>query len=416
MTVLNPSRPGITDVVLRGADPSADAGPMIQAAINSLRPTGGAVGLEGSFTVKTPITTYPGIALVGQGPLAAFTARSATIKSQVNGSTIIATVDPTFGLQSFPYFANFTIEGLIADGAQNGIEFNDSGGSLLDAYMDNVLIFQCGQHGLLVNSGLKLWVNGLYSEDNGGAGIRQQLGSMRLVNSYIFGNTGFGVDTTSAAGAILSANRIESNAAGGLQVWSNGNGVIVDGNQFANNGGGAVPAITIKDTHATNAAFICSGNYFFDSRGAGACNNFIQHTGANTVDGSIIGNKFVGQVAGNPAIKVFALVGNALSIKGNTGFNDVLGVLATPFQTAQLRLGIEGTAAAPAASSNYVVGSTDLYCVFAGGTGVSITITAPNGTVLQSGLASFAGVLPVGYQINFGAFTVAPTTALVSVA
>ena len=57
------------------------------------------------------------------------------------------------------------------------------------------------------------------------------------------------------------------------------------------------------------------------------------------------------------------------------------------------------------------VGAT-VYVSFTGGTGVSITVQDSGGNTLQSGLSTFTGYLPPGFSINFGAFSVAPTSVV----
>jgi len=52
----------------------------------------------------------------------------------------------------------------------------------------------------------------------------------------------------------------------------------------------------------------------------------------------------------------------------------------------------------------------DIIITSTGGVDVSITIKDPAGNVIASGLTSLTAMfLPIGYKINFGAFTTAPT-------
>ena len=69
--------------------------------------------------------------------------------------------------------------------------------------------------------------------------------------------------------------------------------------------------------------------------------------------------------------------------------------------------------ATPTASIDYTIYNLPVFIYSTGGTGVSITIKAPTDTVIASGLTTLnAQYLPVGYKINFGAFSVAPTVVL----
>jgi hypothetical protein len=70
----------------------------------------------------------------------------------------------------------------------------------------------------------------------------------------------------------------------------------------------------------------------------------------------------------------------------------------------------------PSASTNYTIYNLDMIITSTGGTGVNITIYDPNGNTVASGLTSLTAMyLPVGYKINFGAFTVAPTVTICGV-
>jgi len=99
------------------------------------------------------------------------------------------------------------------------------------------------------------------------------------------------------------------------------------------------------------------------------------------------------------------------------GFNPI-GVMANPFDTTNDELEPGGDAATPTASTDYVVNYADvmLSTSDSGNTDCSIQMKDSSGNSLGAALAG-AGIntaliyfLPVGYQINWGAFTgVAPT-------
>jgi len=108
------------------------------------------------------------------------------------------------------------------------------------------------------------------------------------------------------------------------------------------------------------------------------------------------------------------VLGSNTIAKNNLGYNPI-GLIATPFETATGIVGILGDEAAPTANTDYVVSVTDLVITCSGGTGVSITIKDASGNTIASALTSLTCVfLPIGYKINFGNFTVAPTTMYVS--
>src|SRR5207249_3036906 len=72
-----------------------------------------------------------------------------------------------------------------------------------------------------------------------------------------------------------------------------------------------------------------------------------------------------------------------------------------------------GTASTPSASTQYRISGMDVFITSTGGTSVSITILDNKGNTIASGLTTLtAQFLPVGYQINFGAFSPAPTVTV----
>jgi hypothetical protein len=97
----------------------------------------------------------------------------------------------------------------------------------------------------------------------------------------------------------------------------------------------------------------------------------------------------------------------------NYGFNP-LGKITTPFINGA-SMGMCGNAAAPNASTDYKVCGTPIEITSTGGTGVSITIKDQSGNTVASGLATLtAQYLPIAFQLNFGAFSVAPTVTVVA--
>ena len=69
-----------------------------------------------------------------------------------------------------------------------------------------------------------------------------------------------------------------------------------------------------------------------------------------------------------------------------------------------------GTSGTLTPSTTYTTTAIDQILTCTGGTGVSITITDNHGNALASGLAAITlSYLPVGYTINFGPFSTAPT-------
>jgi hypothetical protein len=91
------------------------------------------------------------------------------------------------------------------------------------------------------------------------------------------------------------------------------------------------------------------------------------------------------------------------------------GIITDPFASSTIRPG--GSAAAPTHSTAYTVWWYDVLITSTGGTGVSISIIDPvTGNNVASGLTALNSFyLPVGYKINWGAFTAAPTVTVAGI-
>lgn len=130
---------------------------------------------------------------------------------------------------------------------------------------------------------------------------------------------------------------------------------------------------------------------------------------ANNNDNTIIGNIIRG--ATRPLV-VHPEVNLRNIIRNNIGFNPV-GVISLPFETVSATVGLEGDDSIPTANTDYVVAGVDIFITSSGGTGISITIKDQNDNTVASGLTTLtAQYLPIGYKINFGSFTSAPTVTV----
>ena len=202
---------------------------------------------------------------------------------------------------------------------------------------------------------------------------------------------------------------------GGIVLPSSVASGTISSNAFVGNGSSTVAQISGAAANASSRINII-GNTFSDTRTGGL--NVTNHIKLAAVapgptTAQVIGNTFYGSQS--DAVSWTSRTTNRLLVNGNIGYNDIRGHIASPFNASQLRVGACGASAAPVASTAYVAEGTDLMLSVAGGTGVSITIIDPGGTTFQSGLSSYVGVLPAQWSINFGAFSVAPTTCYVSV-
>ena len=124
-------------------------------------------------------------------------------------------------------------------------------------------------------------------------------------------------------------------------------------------------------------------------------------------------NEIIGNTVKNAYVTApFNILGDRTILRNNLGYNPV-GLVSTPFETATTKIGLSGDEAAPTASTNYVVYGIDIYVTSTGGTGVSITITDQADNTILSGLTTLTHLfLPIGWKINFGAFSVAPTVTV----
>lgn len=106
-----------------------------------------------------------------------------------------------------------------------------------------------------------------------------------------------------------------------------------------------------------------------------------------------------------------------VNIRDNLGYNPV-GKIANPFDTTNNLIELGGTAAAPAASTDYIVCNCDIIIssTDSGDTNNAILIKDPGGNQINpSALSTLdAYYVPVGYKINWGAFTGAAPTVVVA--
>jgi len=113
---------------------------------------------------------------------------------------------------------------------------------------------------------------------------------------------------------------------------------------------------------------------------------------------------------------------NQTRFLNNSGLNSG-GKITNPFNNSHNEVGLAKAspvtwsfAAAPSASTAYAVVMSPISVTSTGGTGVSITVEAPGGVTMISGQSTLrAALIPVGWTINFGAFSAAPSVNVVAV-
>lgn len=396
---------------------AADHSSVIQAAWDTLKGVpASTLRLNGVYTLLSALTGYCGTNVIGNGCNATTNSNGTLLKSDLDGDLITLIQDPT-GTNYFAKLSRFAMAGNVSKTSQRGIVLSDSGGAWQDLFIDEMIVNFIGSVGFYVNAAtVKAWISKFYVEFCTSHGVQVNAASrLNFVQSFFGQNTGFGLLATTGY-LMLEDSVFEQNAGGALSL----NSVIqtlIDGCRFLSNGDSTHPQIDIASMFSTNKALIISGCIFNDTRGASAVTNHIKFSSSHTINADISGNIFTGSQG--QAIGCVAQPGFRVNIHDNIGYNDILGKLATPWYTP---VGFEAAVAAftsgstltaaPVASTDYFATLGPVYIDSSGGTGVSITIKNGNGDTIRSGLTTFSGVLPFGWTINFGAFSVAPTTTV----
>ena len=410
----------------------------IQAANNTcVAKGGGTVALgSGKFTVNAQLKIYPNVTLIGQGNGydQAGSFYGTAILSTFNGSCILVQQDAR--LSTFVRLSNFALFGSSSLTSQNGIEWSTAGGAQVsDSIVENVVVILMGQHGFYLNANAsKIQSVNCWIEFCGKAAIkdvRNNTGSFAIANviirsctdGYDGSTAGFvvvdivnaNIDTLTGVGIKAPGNFsaisvvggwIHSCAGGGVSLPADANQISIEGTQFKSNGTSSVAQL-FGSPSTNQSSQVQVRARFQDTRTGGA--NVVNHvTLAASAAAQVVidGCTFYGSQS--DAVGWTSRSSNKIMVRSCLGYNDVKGAISTPF-AASNRIGAAGTTATPTASTVYTVEGTDLMLAVSGGTGVSITIADAAGNTVQSGLTSYSGVLPIGYSINLGGFSVAPT-------
>jgi len=325
-------------------------------------------------------------------------------------------VDPTnTSFVVLPHLENFSINGpgAIAT-SQDGINISDANGSLKDMYIDHVGIFGIGGDGLNCTSGIKLWIDHFYTEDNLGNGVVLNNDGMtcRIANMYCYGNALCGFKVVGANSVDLSHSEIWQNKQYGLYLGAAANfaGLISSVN-FVDNGTGEYSSIIVQTLEPmTTGVVSISGCYILDDRGSGFPNQLITlgTTGNTTLNLNFSNNRVSSAGGTNPSNLLgfaAALLLGSMTIKNNIGLNP-FNRLTNPFNTTTL--GLNGTGATPSASTDYTVFCCDVFLNAADSSNSDNTILikdAAGNTALGPVHTLTAQYVPVGYKVNWGAFT-----------
>lgn len=413
-----------------GGATGTNASAVIQATINNLGGVCGTVFFSASeFVITHGFKTYPCITLTGASGSGDFLLNNPGTTlfyaTETTQPVITVEVNPSFTSQIvFPVLQHFTITGSGTASTQDGILITDSKGNILDVNIFDVRLYALNGNCINVQSNAKEWFDSLYLEDCLGNGLLSVDGYVFLTNSYIFGNTLFGVQWSTPA-QILNLNHdwIFDNKETGVACIHPQGACEIEDDVFTDNGGTSYAQIRFETSSLGTAnPVIIEGNSITDTRTSGHAFAGV-YISASQATGNIVGNYFwsaqpdpcVTMTAGafNPTGGAFT----GVVVQDNTGCPS--GKIATNFLTGGTSsvtkhyfspFANNGTI--PIASQTYTIANVYQYIQCSGGTGVSITIADLAGNTIQSALTCLT--LPLvslapGYSINFGAFAVAPT-------
>lgn len=399
-----------------GGVQGTNASAVIQSSISALKGVCGTVFLAPqNFQLTRGITTYPCIVLegsAGSGDFGVNPNSTVLISSDASRPVITVEVDPSHpALQVFPVLMHFSIySSKSTDPAQDGIYTTDSNGVMKDVTISDVKVFQVGGDCFHLSSTAKHWIDSVYAEDCKQDGFLVTAGTVRVTNSYIYGNSLIGANATAGAEASFVSDVVLNNRQGAFVCSSLGSICRISSDTIQSNGDPSHPQITLESL-GHNASAIVTGNQIIDLRPAGYAE--FQVAVLNEVNAIITDNHFSG---GPPVLEVLAGAGSRLIVSDNLGYNPV-GLMSSDFltvgQASTYVIGLGGNGTVPVPGKDYLASGVDLQITCLGGAGVSISVKDGSGNVLAAGASCSPGMqpilLPVGYGINFGNFTSPPT-------
>lgn len=405
---------------------------VFQSSADSLK-CGAIVFSPQIFNMTHGVHSYPCISLTG-------VARTGDFQTQPNSTLISDTdcarpaitlkVNPTYsGFKVFPSIAGLTItsNGACAS-TQDGIYDNETNGAILDITLSYDAIFAMG--GNCINLGTTnahTWIDNMYLEDCHQNGITGK-GNIFLSNSYIFGNSLYGVYHVTGSGLNSFHNYFLDNVEGAVFCANINNQCMSQDDTMQNNGGPSYAQFSVATSNSPTAnPTVIQGDVFTDSRTSGAALAQINFE-ATLVNAMVEGNYFysspsdpvtcfkfltggyiAGGSLGNVLITGNQSPNNCNSLVGKVGGNFLIG--GTSATTTHYIGAFEGNSTTPIASQTYTAANTNQLITCSGGTSVSITIIDPKGNTIETlGACPTTLIdLPVGWSINFGTFLVAPT-------
>lgn len=242
-----------------------------------------------------------------------------------------------------------------------------------------------GGHGVNIIGGQSLLIDGLISYDNIGPSNASDQGTGIKIQ------TGAGSSAKIVKKVEIRSFKCLNNSGSGVYIVAGSSATDPDSED-----------ITLTDGDCRNNGILPDGSL-------------------NTV--GCYGIEVAGLAENHPRLRISNIRGSANKdgmIKLPLGLTDVLtrdiegfnpiGKITNPFGTSTV--GIGGTGAVPAASTEYTAVGSDCYIVSTGGTEVSISIMDRVGNVIESGLPTLSRIVPWGYKISWGAFSAAPTVTV----
>jgi len=187
--------------------------------------------------------------------------------------------------------------------------------------------------------------------------------------------------------------------------------VIITGNMFHSVGGSLVSTNGIVKLLGNTDNIIVSNNDFCAGTPAPTGRPLVAVT---SVDHLVFtGNDVSGLTNRLPTIPA---ISTDVCVKDNAGLNPI-NRITNHTNVAQNQIGFYGgTTATVAASTDYTIVGSNVLITSTAGTGVSITIKDGAGNTVVAALTTLsAQTVPLGYKINFGPFSVAPTVTVFAV-
>jgi hypothetical protein len=282
------------------------------------------------------------------------------------------------------YYCTFGNNGFDENALGTKADFYALASFLWSTIVDNSFTHSLSDRGqeLNVSSGAYLSITGNSFSTNisPGASTVITLGGTQTVfsgNSIQDFGAGTNIDYLVAGPSFvgtISGNSFGVNSAVTSIIEITGARVAIDGNSFT---GPAVNAIDLESLASTNI--------------------------------TITDNQFI---TGSSQIKFGVAPTGQTIIRNNAGYNPVGQI--TNFITSST-IAPWGTSSTVSASTDYTVKGVDTFLTSTGGTAISITVKDSSGNTVTglSGLATVtAQYLPIGYRINFGAFSGAPNVTV----